>query len=1160
MKTKFGLLIVMMMLAVLLSFGTAAEIPEIAVDEVTGEYELTYSGAVPFTSYAVIVVEGVFEEDYVLDLTDLTEKNIIYYNSFMSDVNGDIAMSLVPMEYTDATLFIGGEGLSAPAMVCRLLKGEAVTVADFEIVLDEDEYYVGGIGTSAEYVSYVIKAKDSFGYESFFPYGEEQRDIVDYDGDKISFVDGSNALQLENLLEEGTYTFSVTYRGITKNASFEVKHNTSIPKLMTVLLNGTKINKAYISCINTTEGSSFDPEKVVVSAEIIDQYLNPMPIEYKFDIKKPGAAKETVTSADGIYEFIPVNALGVDDTETYTIKVYSDDVSRYETEVSITVTGVTNYAGDALRLFKKIAEAKVQAAKLESGEIVISEERGNDVHYTKLWTTSEQAEALLLAIADGEAMLASIDAGTATSSNISKALNAMNNAVSSFESKTKEGNFSPIEVLSFIKENGKKYDPETDAPYRLAKGQSGKYSDANGNSFVVKSTPSRPSEKPVYYSENPEIATVNENSGSVTAKSVGTTKIYAKNSDGSVVAYYNLTVYTPVTSIKYNKAMVSLIAGQTITPELTILPADHSDTIEYSTNAKSVAKVDANGKITSVGSGTAIITAKAGSGKSAAVSVSVTEPEFSVTDSCIATHGTKLSLPLEIAKAEGIDKLTVTARFIASAIKLESATATELASGYVGTTDDGSGTVVSKWENLSFENSDNGRLIMYNIEVLPEAAHRDYDVKFTVEGYTRDGDKIVWEKNSATTTVKVGEKDTYTVKLTWGTGGNAYGLGEDSVGEFRFGEEVTVRARPSSSYNFLGWYSGAEKLSTDAEYTFEVTKEMTIQARFIKKDSGGGGGGGGGGSRPAITPSAPQVTVKQVSPITSTVASGVVDYGTEVTLSTTTVGAVIYYTLDGTTPTVKSTPFTEPIVLKDESTTISAVAVKSGMSSSNIARFTYRIEEFPTATPVVKKLSEYAAHIKFAPVSGPYFRPNDPATRYEVMEMVSFLFEVSGGEPEIEPFSDVSDTYKSLVETYAKAGIINGYPDGTFGGFKNITRAEFVKILSILLNMDVTGDVQYDVTLSDISGHWAENNIKAFVAAGYILGYPEGDFRPDRAVSRAEVVTVLNRITGVVKLEVPNQYFVDVKPEEWFYSDIMNSANFPKPEVSADTEAEEMAE
>ena len=80
------------------------------------------------------------------------------------------------------------------------------------------------------------------------------------------------------------------------------------------------------------------------------------------------------------------------------------------------------------------------------------------------------------------------------------------------------------------------------------------------------------------------------------------------------------------------------------------------------------------------------------------------------------------------------------------------------------------------------------------------------------------------------------------------------------------------------------------------------------------------------------------------------------------------------------------------------------------------------------------------------------------------------------------------------------------------------------------------------VSLSDIPGHWAESNIRKFVAKGYILGYPEGDFRPDKAVTRAEAVTIINRVTGLVKTSGLAQRFRDLAPDFWAYDEIMNAA------------------
>ncbi|MEE1132970.1 MAG: chitobiase/beta-hexosaminidase C-terminal domain-containing protein [Caryophanon sp.] len=71
-------------------------------------------------------------------------------------------------------------------------------------------------------------------------------------------------------------------------------------------------------------------------------------------------------------------------------------------------------------------------------------------------------------------------------------------------------------------------------------------------------------------------------------------------------------------------------------------------------------------------------------------------------------------------------------------------------------------------------------------------------------------------------------------------------------------------------------------------------------------------------------------------------ASGLVTKGTAVTLSTTTDGATIYYTIDGSEPTTASTPFTEPIVVNDNMT-IRAIAVKEGLSASSVSDFTYDV-------------------------------------------------------------------------------------------------------------------------------------------------------------------------------------------------------------------------
>ena len=129
-------------------------------------------------------------------------------------------------------------------------------------------------------------------------------------------------------------------------------------------------------------------------------------------------------------------------------------------------------------------------------------------------------------------------------------------------------------------------------------------------------------------------------------------------------------------------------------------------------------------------------------------------------------------------------------------------------------------------------------------------------------------------------------------------------------------------------------------------------------------------------------------------------------------------------------------------------------------------------------------------------------------------------------------FSDVDEKYSDLVKLFTGASIIDGYEDQTFRGDKGITRAELVKILSIMLKTEKSSE---KTNFIDIEGHWAEEYINAFAASKYILGYPDGSFKPDNNISRAEFVVIINRI---IKLTAePTENLTDIE-KHWAYNEI----------------------
>lgn len=110
------------------------------------------------------------------------------------------------------------------------------------------------------------------------------------------------------------------------------------------------------------------------------------------------------------------------------------------------------------------------------------------------------------------------------------------------------------------------------------------------------------------------------------------------------------------------------------------------------------------------------------------------------------------------------------------------------------------------------------------------------------------------------------------------------------------------------------------------------------------------------------------------------------------------------------------------------------------------------------------------------------------------------------------PFTDVDegDWFFEAAVTMAKAGIVEGRPGGSFAPGENITRGEFATIAARFLSETSAPPANF----SDISGHWAEEYIDRAAQAGWIKGYPDGSFRPDADITRAEAITLVNAVLG----------------------------------------------
>ena len=176
--------------------------------------------------------------------------------------------------------------------------------------------------------------------------------------------------------------------------------------------------------------------------------------------------------------------------------------------------------------------------------------------------------------------------------------------------------------------------------------------------------------------------------------------------------------------------------------------------------------------------------------------------------------------------------------------------------------------------------------------------------------------------------------------------------------------------------------------------------------------------------------------------------------------------------------------------------------------------------------------------------------PQKNITRAEVATIFFRLLEDETREANMtksNSYNDMKDGawYTCAVSTLSKMGIIKGYEDGSFKPDASISRAEFAAIAA---RFDPDGD-KTPATFSDVSSHWAKDEISIAANHGWIKGYEDGSFKPDQKITRAETMTLVNRVLKRLP-ETKDDLHKDMKtwPDNqnesaWFYLAVQEATN-----------------
>ncbi len=178
------------------------------------------------------------------------------------------------------------------------------------------------------------------------------------------------------------------------------------------------------------------------------------------------------------------------------------------------------------------------------------------------------------------------------------------------------------------------------------------------------------------------------------------------------------------------------------------------------------------------------------------------------------------------------------------------------------------------------------------------------------------------------------------------------------------------------------------------------------------------------------------------------------------------------------------------------------------------------------------------------------FAPDRSMTRAEVATMFTRLLKDRPvpGQHYYAGFNDIDDRawYADAVGYAVGKGIVSGYPDGSFRPDQAITRAEFSSIASRFAQLTL----EKNLFFTDLPpSHWGYKAVRLAASNGWIFGYPDNTFRPERAITRAEVTSITNRMLNrqadlnwMDAHPADVFYFTDVARQAWFYEPVMEAA------------------
>ena len=431
--------------------------------------------------------------------------------------------------------------------------------------------------------------------------------------------------------------------------------------------------------------------------------------------------------------------------------------------------------------------------------------------------------------------------------------------------------------------------------------------------------------------------------------------------------------------------------------------------------------------------------------------------------------------------------------------------------------------------------------------VLPGTATPAFNGTPTREGYQFTGwepevEETVTENATYVAQWEETPAKTFTVTYTDGVDGEEI-FADQVTGNLKSGDKTPAfNGTPTrDGYQFIGW-----------EPT--VAETVTANATYVAQWSENSSGSGGGGSSTTYYYFAIEKIDAQDSHALNGAKFGLYLDGKQIATATSNRSGIAMFRVnesDYRKINAKSDLYYQELTAPEgyvvNSDEVSIEKSDLTTSRSKAEKDAETVRNYRSSTPDLLNGDDHFAYV--VGYQDGCVHPNALITRAETATIFFRLLKDDVRDDNLRTsntFADVPNDYwaNTAISTMAGLGIVQGRSSTAFDPNASITRAEFAAICA---RFD-TGKSSGTQTFSDIKGHWAQSYIERAAELGWIKGFEDGTFRPNDCITRAQAMTMINRVLNRIPEDASDllpdmNVWPDCNPGDWFYLAVQEATN-----------------